>query len=87
MNAERRKSIQQAIELCKKAEPLLRQIYDLIESVEDDEQESYDNLAESFQTGEQGQRMEEVLGYLEEAKSEIEALNLDSIVESLENAL
>lgn len=45
----------------------------------DDEQEAYDNLPESFQNGERGEQMsgniellEEVTGYLEDAKSVME---------------
>lgn len=45
----------------------------------DEEQEAYDNLPESFQNGERGEQMsgnieslEEVTGYLEDAKSAME---------------
>lgn len=40
-----------------------------IDEVRDDEQESYDNLPESFQEGESGEKMQLVIDTLDEAMS------------------
>lgn len=54
---------------------------DSIESVKNGEQESYDNLPDSFRYGERGEEMEnnigmmdEVIGYLDDARSVIEQI-------------
>lgn len=69
MNNARRKSVAEALELIEKARNIL-------EEVKDEEQEAYDNLPESLQYGERGERMqenvdtiEEYLSYLEETDS------------------
>lgn len=44
------------------------------ESIRDEEQEYYDNMPESFQSGEKGQAAEEKISALDDAISEIETL-------------
>jgi hypothetical protein len=58
MNAERRKQIEEAMHI--------------LESVRDAEQEAYDNLPESFQSGEQGDAMQSAIDSLERAISHLE---------------
>lgn len=67
MNPERRKQLQDAIGTLNKAK-------DEVDSVRSEEQDSYDNLAENFQQGEQGSRMENAIGEMEEVVSEIDTL-------------
>ena len=45
----------------------LLHVRELIETVRDDEQESFDNLPESLQEGSKGEAMTENIDYLEEA--------------------
>lgn len=72
MNKERRKQLNRSFVLIDEA-------MDIIQGVMDEEQEAYDNLPESFRNGERGEQMsgniellEEVTGYLEDAKSVME---------------
>ncbi|MDO5146112.1 MAG: hypothetical protein Q4D60_03840 [Eubacteriales bacterium] len=74
MNKQRRKRLGEAFDK-------LSEIQEILEEVKNDEQEAYDNLPESFQYGERGEEMqnyiemiEEVDGYIEDAKSVIEQI-------------
>tara|TARA_R100000306_G_C4313828_1_gene111578 strand:- start:368 stop:598 length:231 start_codon:yes stop_codon:yes gene_type:complete len=74
MNKQRRKAIQQALE----------QIADLKTSVEEintDEQDSFDNLPESFQDSEKGETIQEAIDFLEAATGAF-----DEVIDSLEQA-
>jgi hypothetical protein len=63
MNEVRRKELQKAASI--------------IESVVDDEEVAFENLPESFQDGEQGQKMTETVDKLREALEEIEIVIYD----------
>lgn len=72
VNAERRKQLDKVLEAVSAARADL-------ESLRDEEQEYFDNMPESFQSGEKGQAaeaaieaMEEAIGSLEEAEGTIE---------------
>lgn len=52
----------------------LRKALDIISAVKDEEQEAFDNLPESFQDGEQGARMEEIIADLEECADLVEGV-------------
>lgn len=75
MNADRRKQIQRAIELLEEAKGIL-------ETARDDEQDYFDNMPESFQQGEKGQRAEEVIGNLEEANDALDEVIANSLTAS-----
>lgn len=74
MNRQRRKRLLQAFnKVC--------EVIDILEEVEDDEREAYDNLPVNFQCGERGEEMEnyiemiaEAIGCLENANSVIEQI-------------
>ena len=72
MNKARRKQIE-AIK------NLLTTIQTDLEAIKDDEQEAYDNLPESLQDGEKGEKMTEAIDNLETACSALEEIhgNLD----------
>ncbi len=76
MNKQRRKQLHEAEELLEKAQGI-------IECVKDSEQEAYDNLPESFQYGERGQKMEETIDLLDELYDQCDDL-LSSIDELCE---
>ena len=65
MNNERRRRL-------KKAHELLNSAAQIVELVRDEEQDSFDNLPESFQDSDKGQRMEEAIEHLDDALSAIE---------------
>lgn len=67
-----------------------------IESIRDKEQEFYDNLPESQQDGDRGERKMEIVDELESAVDELETVSsnaeeasdsLDSIIESLKTTI
>ena len=69
MNKQRRKKLEKSYDLIDEA-------MEIIQEVMEEEQEAYDNLPESFQNGERGEEMlgyieilEEASGYLDETKS------------------
>lgn len=76
MNKERRKMLQDIID--KLDEQRLE-----IESVQEEEQEAYDNLPESIQYSERGETMSENIDELESAVSDLEDIisTLQEIVE------
>lgn len=65
MNNNRRKRITEAMEHLSLAREIL-------EVVRDEEQEAFDNLPESLQEGERGQKMEEAADALDTAVSDLE---------------
>jgi hypothetical protein len=64
----------------KQAQAFLMQAKELVDAVTEEEQESLDNLPENLR-GEQGSKMEEYIGYLEEASNGID--NADSILSEI----
>lgn len=54
------------------AASLLRKAASMIERVADAEEEAYDNLPESIQNGERGEKMEAAIDLLEEAGDQID---------------
>lgn len=66
MNEDRRKQINGALDK-------LREGLADLESARDDEQEYFDNMPESLQTGEKGEKAEGAVSQLEDAISEIES--------------
>lgn len=54
----------------------------LVESVMEEEQEAFDNLPEGIQYSERGERMEEIISYIEYAVS-----NLEEACENLQEAI
>ena len=73
MNAERRKMIAKAV-------TMLDEARGLIEAARDEEQDFYDNMPESFQSGEKGDKATEAISYLEDAMG-----NAESAISDLEN--
>ena len=75
MNKARRKEISRAIEL-------MDQVYEILESVVDEEQEAFDNLPESIQGSERGETMEQYIATLEEVLENLSTDELQEIVDS-----
>lgn len=76
MNTARRKQLKQAAELLSQAQAI-------IESVRDDERHEYDNMPESLQYSERGERMSENVDVLNTMLEDISGLfdNIDELTE------
>lgn len=66
MNKKRRKDLEEI------AEELNKILATRLEALIDEEQEAYDNMPESLQSGSKGEKMSEVLDLLNSAKSDLE---------------
>lgn len=77
MNKQRRKALEEIVRQLENARSDA-------ESVKDEEQEAFDNLPESIQGGERGQKMEEHISTLEECDGELQDLidKLNEVVRS-----
>lgn len=73
MNKERRKAIEKLV-------GRLNELRNDIESIQQEEQDAFDNMSESFQEGERGEAMQEGLDQLESAVN-----GVDESIEALEN--
>lgn len=74
MNKQRRKELEKAFDMIEQAK-------EIIESVKEEEEESYENLPDNFRYGDRGEEMQgyiemmdETVGYLEDANSVIEQI-------------
>lgn len=76
MNKQRRKRLS-------KIEEKIRALLDEIADIRDEEQEAYDNLPESFQDGERGELMSEIIDKLDDAYDNLETA-ADIISEAVE---
>ena len=65
MNAQRRKQIE-------KLNEEVRDILGRVEELKDEEQEYYDNMPESFQSGDKGQQAEQAVDTLDSAMQSLE---------------
>jgi len=74
MNADKRKELAKAIQLLEDAKSI-------IESIQEQEQECFDNLSEGLQQSERGQRFEELAGILGDAVGSVE-----TAIEEVESA-
>ena len=85
MNNARRKKLEVAADYLRdaladradveKARALAEKAKDIIDDMRDEEQDSYDNLPESFQFGDRGRQMEENIMNMESAMDEIDELD------------
>ena len=86
MNAQRRKALADLMDRITKLGKDRDDIKNELETLRDEEQESFDNMPEGLQQGDRGQAMEEAIGELEEAISALEEFDTDSINGSIDNA-
>lgn len=75
MNKYRRKELE-------KISLLVEASRSLLEEILNEEQEAFDNLPESLQYSEKGERMEEIIGYLEDS-----LIDLESAIENINMAI
>lgn len=83
MNKERRKAIESALATLAKAKELADEARTALEEARDEERDYYDNMPESLQGGERGERASAAADALDEACSTLD--ELDSAFESIES--
>jgi prefoldin subunit 5 len=88
MNRERRKIIAQLVADLQAMSAAAAEIQSQAQALMDEEQEAFDNLSESLQSGERGQAMEAAVEALGEASDGVEAIcsEVDTTIEALERA-
>lgn len=87
MNSQRRKAIQEAIDLLLSiGEPLERAI-SIISDAASEEREAYDNLSEGLQASERGERMGAAAEALEGVQGALEEFALDDLIADLQGAM
>lgn len=88
MNKQRRAEIARIRQRLEEANGVLEELWGDIEAVRDEEQESFDNLPESIQGSERGQKAEEAISSLDTAYDDLEQIRsqLDDLLETLDEA-
>jgi seryl-tRNA synthetase len=93
MNAERRKALAALIDndddvfagSTSKLKGLAEEVKTVLEGLRDEEQEAYDNMPESFQNGEKGEKAQAAITAMEEAISSLE--EIDNTLDDIETAI
>lgn len=85
MNAERRKAIAAVISKLEELASQLGEIKDDLETIRDEEQEYYDNMPESFQNGDKGERAQAAIDALEGALNDLPE-DFQDVIGNLEEA-
>jgi hypothetical protein len=86
MNNQRRKAIGSIQDRLEDLKLTIESLREDLEAIRDEEQEYFDNMPESFQQADRGQRAEEVIGFLDDAVSDLDGLDLENISQQLEQA-
>jgi seryl-tRNA synthetase len=86
VNKTRRGEITAAVQRLTELAAEISDLRDTVENIRDEEQEYYDNMPESIQSGERGQNAEAAISELDDALSALEDFDTDAIVTSLETA-
>lgn len=86
MNNDRRKTLDEAILELNHIKGRLDHIRENIESVRDEEQDSFDCLPENLQEAEKGEKMNEAIYQLDEAMNQLELIDFDEVISCIEIA-
>lgn len=86
MNKERRKEIEAIRAELDKAQAIIDGARERLDTVKDEEQEYYDNMPESLQSGEKGERASVAVDALENAFNSLEEIDFDAIFGELDTA-
>jgi hypothetical protein len=86
MNKERRKAITAATALVEAARNAMDEARVAIEAIRDEEQEYYDAMPESIQSGEKGEAAQTAIETLDNAISELENFDFDGVINQIEEA-
>ena len=83
MNAIRRKVIKSIVGRLLTMDALRQKIMDELQQVMDAEMEAYDNMPESLQESERGEKMLECYDIMESVHDELDNLDLDTLMDGL----
>jgi uncharacterized protein YukE len=86
MNKERRKKIDEAMNILEGLADALNNARDLIREAGEEEQEAFDNLSENLQGAERGQTMEQAASELSEIADALEEIDISDLVTRLDEA-
>lgn len=86
MNKERRKAIAAIVTDLEELRGKIGDISSAIEDIKAEEEDYKENLPESMQDGEKGQRADDAIGALDEAFYALDGIDFDEIVGYLETA-
>lgn len=86
MNNDRRKAIAALKERVEGIITLRDELVSEAEAIRDEEQEYLDNMPESLQSSEKGDNAQSAIDALEEAISELQDLDVDNVLNSLDTA-
>lgn len=86
MNNTRRKAIADARQMVEAAFEAVEAARSAIADLRDEEQDYYDNMPESLQGGEKGDRAQEAINALEAAHDELDGFDFESVYNSLDEA-
>lgn len=89
MNAKRRKELTKLNELLEQAHTTITNVVEQLESLKDDERESFDALPEGLQQADRGQAMDEAANALEEAYDTLSDIqsDLDNVKDKVSEAI
>ena len=83
MNAQRRKTLKTIVGRLEAMERVRQVILDELSEVMDEEMNAFDNLPESLQESERGEKMMECYDIMEGVHDELDCLDLDSLMDQL----
>lgn len=86
MNNARRKEIQKLSTDLADLQGKIQDIANQLESIKDEEQEYYENMPESLQGGDKGDRAQEAVSSMEDALAMLEDFDIDEITNLLDTA-
>lgn len=86
MNNARRKELTRIANELETLFDQLSEVVSQLESVKEEEQETYDNMPESFQNGDKGERVTAAVDALEEAISAVDVDNMRGALEYISTA-
>ena len=86
MNKERRKKIDEAMNILEGLADAFNNARDLIREAGEGEQEAFDNLSENLQGAERGQTMEQAASELSEIADALEEIDISDFITRLDEA-
>lgn len=86
MNNARRKEIAAVKARIEEMVAMRDEIIEQINTIAEAEQEYFDNMPDSFRDGDKGEKADTAISRLQEASSDLEILDFDGIIESLNEA-
>ena len=86
MNKQRRTDLAKAINLLQEIEAKWDEAKEIIEQAASEERDGFENLTDGLQASERGQRMDEAASALEEVHSDLDNVDLASMIGQIETA-